>query len=147
MTEQQKRELSAVLKEKSLKVTKARLAVLAMLQDTDAPLSIENLRKNLTSTCDTVTLYRILQTFTEVGLIRAVNLEHGHAHYELADSDHHHLVCISCGKVAHLEDCEVPTISIVQLSQLGFATIDHHALEFFGVCNACNTNPKNALEC
>ncbi|MCL0059201.1 transcriptional repressor [Dehalococcoidia bacterium] len=46
------------------------------------------------------TVYRALQTFKKLGLIEELHFDEGHHHYEVKTSgEHHHLVCLSCGKV------------------------------------------------
>ncbi|MCL0057990.1 transcriptional repressor [Dehalococcoidales bacterium] len=46
------------------------------------------------------TVYRALQTFKKLGLVKELHLDEGHHHYEVNTSgEHHHLVCLSCGQV------------------------------------------------
>ncbi|MCL0098769.1 transcriptional repressor [Dehalococcoidia bacterium] len=46
------------------------------------------------------TVYRALQTFKKLGLINELHFDEGHHHYEVKTSgEHHHLVCLGCGKV------------------------------------------------
>ena len=46
------------------------------------------------------TVYRTLQKFKKVGLVEEVHFDEGHHHYELKpSSEHHHLVCLGCGRI------------------------------------------------
>jgi len=46
------------------------------------------------------TVYRTLQRFKELGLIEELHLDEGHHHYEMKPTtEHHHLVCLGCGRV------------------------------------------------
>jgi len=46
------------------------------------------------------TVYRALQTFKKLGLVDEVHFDEAHHHYEAKPpSEHHHLVCLSCGRV------------------------------------------------
>lgn len=46
------------------------------------------------------TVYRALQTFKKLGLIEELHFADAHHHYELKPSaEHHHLICLGCGKV------------------------------------------------
>ena len=46
------------------------------------------------------TVYRSLQMFKKLGLIEEVHFDETHHHYEVKpSSEHHHLVCLNCGKV------------------------------------------------
>lgn len=147
MTAQEKLEISTLIKSRGLKVTKNRVTVLHVLKSATSPLSIENIRKQIKNACDIVTLYRMFETFVETKLARKINLEHNHPHFEFGDEDHHHVSCIHCGKVAHLEHCEVTAPSSNELKSLGFGKLDHHSLEFFGVCENCLKNPKSQNAC
>ena len=46
------------------------------------------------------TVYRALQKFKELGLIDEVHFDEAHHHYEVKPAaEHHHLVCLGCGRV------------------------------------------------
>ena len=46
------------------------------------------------------TVYRTLQAFKRLGLIEEVHFDEAHHHYEVKPlSEHHHLVCLGCGKI------------------------------------------------
>ena len=46
------------------------------------------------------TVYRTLQTLKKLGLIEEVHFDETHHHYEIKPAtEHHHLVCLNCGRV------------------------------------------------
>ncbi len=46
------------------------------------------------------TVYRALQKFKKLGLVEEVHFDETHHHYEVKpSSEHHHLVCLGCGRV------------------------------------------------
>ena len=46
------------------------------------------------------TVYRTLQAFKKLGLIEEVHFDEAHHHYEVKpSSEHHHLVCLGCGRI------------------------------------------------
>ena len=46
------------------------------------------------------TVYRTLQLLKRLGLVEEVHFDEAHHHYEVKPSaEHHHLVCLGCGKV------------------------------------------------
>jgi Fe2+ or Zn2+ uptake regulation protein len=69
------------------------------------------------------------------------------ARYELAEDltqHHHHLICSNCGDVTDLtvparleSDLDHAAARIAR--RTGFA-IDHHRLDFVGVCSACTSD-------
>jgi len=50
------------------------------------------------------TVYRTLQTFKRLGLVEECHFDESHHHYEVKPStEHHHLVCLGCGKVIEFQ--------------------------------------------
>ena len=46
------------------------------------------------------TVYRTLRLFKKMGLVEEVHFDEAHHHYEVKPSaEHHHLVCLGCGRV------------------------------------------------
>ena len=46
------------------------------------------------------TVYRTLQMFKKLGLVEELHFDETHHHYEVSlSTEHHHLVCLGCGKV------------------------------------------------
>ena len=50
------------------------------------------------------TVYRTLQTFKKLGLVEELHFDDTHHHYEVKPSaEHHHLVCLGCGRVIEFQ--------------------------------------------
>ena len=50
------------------------------------------------------TVYRTLQMFKKLGLVEEVHFSDAHHHYEVKPSaEHHHLVCLGCGRVIEFQ--------------------------------------------
>jgi Fe2+ or Zn2+ uptake regulation protein len=87
-----------------------------------------------------VTVYRSLDALYKAQIVKRVNLEHDHAHFELAAGreHHHHAVCRNCG---YIENIEIPHAAKPELEALkqtkGFSMLDSYSLEFFGLCKKC----------
>jgi len=46
------------------------------------------------------TVYRTLQTMKKLGLVDEVHFDEDHHHYEVRPgAEHHHMVCLNCGRV------------------------------------------------
>lgn len=134
-------ESASLLRTAGLRATHGRILLLDALARIDAPASIPQLKKRLGKDApDDVTLYRALDALAAAGIVIRADLQHGHAHYELAAGrkHHHHAVCKNCGRV---EDIEVTHAAEPEREALrrtkGFASIDAYALEFFGLCMKC----------
>jgi Fe2+ or Zn2+ uptake regulation protein len=130
-----------VLKQHGLKATAARTAVLAAIAKSKAPLSVQAVVETLRGTADQATVYRALQTFSEKGIVRRVDLGQGHATFEMdGAAHHHHLVCVSCGAVEDVEDCDADAFAAQALKRSkSFARVSRHSLELFGECKDCAT--------
>ncbi len=128
-----------LLKDAGLKSTPERFAIINALTNSKKPLSVKELKERLASEAiDQATIYRTLQSLTQNNIVRTVNFQHDHNHYELvSEIHHHHLICQSCGKVVDVSKCDTSNIEN-EVKKLGnFAKINYHALEFFGICKTC----------
>ncbi|HJQ30334.1 MAG TPA: Fur family transcriptional regulator [Rubrobacter sp.] len=114
------------------KVTPQRLAVLEAIA-IEQHQRMEEIRARCPEV-GMVTVYRALDLFSELGLVRRLDLGDG-ARYELADDHHHHLICEECGTVAEFEQCPLDLQRLPQI-RFGFE-VRAHSLEVYGTCPAC----------
>ncbi|HAE68842.1 MULTISPECIES: Fur family transcriptional regulator [Sphingobacterium] len=130
-----------ILKRNSLKVTQPRLKVLEIISRKDSAISQPELEKLLGKDIDRVTLYRVLASFEEKGIIHKIFDLHGTATYAMcstncSEHDHHdqhvHFICRVCNSVYCLEDMTLPKVSI----PAGFS-LEAIAVNALGVCNHC----------
>ena len=129
--------IEAVLAEHGIKSTAHRSAVCKALDTYKKPVAAQELIKK--TGIDKVTVYRILQTFVDAGLVREIDLRQGKVLYELTNRpEHHHIVCTSCGHVEDVHECMFGALKKPVLKESGFAKITDHVMEFFGLCKACN---------
>ncbi len=129
-----------LLHKSGFKATPSRLAVLAIMQKSRKPMSAQNVVREINGTMDQATVYRIFKDLKSKGILRQVDLHHNHAHYELVDvSDHHHLICIHCGRIEDVNDCGIEEMqgSILRRTK-HFSEIKQHSLEFYGICRSCS---------
>jgi Fur family transcriptional regulator, ferric uptake regulator len=87
------------------------------------------------------TVYRALETLSELGLVRRVDAGTGSAAYEPVDPSgdhHHHVVCDRCGEVAPFAD-EALERTIEQLSRRLGREIESHEVVLRGSCAACRS--------
>ncbi|MCA9375981.1 MAG: transcriptional repressor [Candidatus Doudnabacteria bacterium] len=135
-----------VLDEQRVRITPIRRAVLQVLVDHDEPLRVEDVYRLLGNTkADLVTVYRTLELFSKLGLVRPVRFHEDSARYELSAptrEHHHHFVCTACGKILDVEACLPETISNKVATEHG-VEVTGHMLEFFGLCADCKTMPAS----
>ena len=109
MIEEQLKEFRKLLKERGLKTTSQRMAILrVLLSQPECHLTAEeiyDLVKKDWPDIGLATVYRNIQLLSEMNLIDKLNLDDGYVRYEIGDQDqkshhhHHHMICVSCGKV------------------------------------------------
>lgn len=129
-----------LLRNSGLRATAGRVQLLKILSREKRPVTIDHIASKLTGALDTVTLYRALEALKAARIVERVDLQHGHAHYELLIDrpHHHHAVCRSCGMI---EDIEIPHVlqpeKEAERRAKKFSVIDAYTLEFFGQCVHC----------
>jgi Fe2+ or Zn2+ uptake regulation protein len=129
------------LQKADLKVTGARLAVLGYLGQTSKPLDADAIFNHLKAEhdkVDMVTVYRILESFRQKGLITRLEFQEGKFRYEMAGDEHHHLICEQCGGIEDMSDCNITDLEKEITVKKGFV-VKRHALEFFGTCTLCQS--------
>jgi Fe2+ or Zn2+ uptake regulation protein len=134
--------LYETIQKTSLKVTPARVAVLRAFTRKLQPLSAETLIHKLRKAdVDNVTIYRTLNIFEKVGIIRRVDLRKDSICFELASHHHHHFVCTGCGDIEKINKCNLQSLVKKSLRQAKkFASVDTHSFELFGLCKICAEN-------
>jgi Fe2+ or Zn2+ uptake regulation protein len=125
------------LRRAGLRGTKQRIKLLALLRAASAPIAVEELVRKGRGEFDTATAYRILDALVDAKLAARPSLAKGRAQYEATGDHHHHAVCRSCDRVVDVEACLPSALDERVRRAAGFALIDDHALEFFGLCNLC----------
>ena len=88
------------------------------------------------------TVYRTLQTLKKLGLVEELHFDEAHHHYEVKpSSEHHHLVCISCGKVVEFK-CQLSQEMKENVSrEKGFEVTDVE-VHMKGYCSKCRQRRK-----
>jgi Fe2+ or Zn2+ uptake regulation protein len=131
---------AATLRRAGLRVTASRLAVLTAL-GTSAPHSnidavVSAVREHL-GDGSVQTVYNVLRTLTEVGLVRRIEPAGRPGLYELRVGDnHHHIVCRRCDSIADV-DCAVGDAPCLTAAADAGYEIDEAEVIFWGRCPKC----------
>lgn len=135
-------ELEQVLNKASLRITKARLFVLAQLTASKWALAHKELEESAPKELDRVTIYRTLNTFEELGLIHKILNEDGTAHFAMCahtcshshhQDNHVHFHCSTCKKIYCLDDYNLNGVKVPS----GFAVASSD-LRMDGLCSTCS---------
>ncbi len=129
------------LRERGLKVTPQRRAILEALRNLDQSATAlevwDQVRRSFPDmSLDTV--YRNLNMLTDIGMIGIVNLRGGEAsRFEMERGrHHHHLICLKCGDTVCLEFCPIDEHDVAAAEQHGYKVVGH-AVELYGYCPGC----------
>ncbi|TYP97643.1 Fur family ferric uptake transcriptional regulator [Sphingobacterium allocomposti] len=145
-TLQKSRDFGKLLRENGLKVTPHRLRVLTEITQKDAAISQPDLEKIVGKDIDRVTLYRILSSFEEKGIVHKIFDLHGTATYAICTADctenHHHdqhvhFICSVCNSVYCLDEVSLPKIGLPP-----DFTLHAIALNAVGLCAHCQKAQK-----
>ncbi|MEZ0208633.1 MAG: Fur family transcriptional regulator [Candidatus Paceibacterota bacterium] len=136
-----KEELTNLIKGAGLRVTDHRLLLLETVAKVKQPVTVyelvEDVRKK--ENIDQATVYRNLSSLHEAGLLRRLDFNHGHAHYELETGRaSHQLVCSNCETIEKIEGISIDDIvkKMVRKSKK-FKQTTTHSMEIYGLCKTC----------
>lgn len=125
--------------------TTARKAILDILTHSHEPKTVKDLIAKLSYQAievDRTTVFRIMNAFTDRGIVRKLEFTEGNFRYELLSLPHHyHIVCTRCATIQDVQGCDVNAIEKETARKYKFV-ITHHRLDFFGLCEKCASLPS-----
>ena len=87
-------------------------------------------------------VFRTLDLFCQLGILRPIYHEGGGARYVLMpDGHHHHVVCLNCHCTIEFEDCALDGLAHQLETRLKVQLLGH-LLEFYGYCEQCSSLPN-----
>lgn len=131
-----------LLAEHQLRITQSRKAVIDFFLTNRHALTQPDLEKELEGICDRVTIYRILDSFIEHGILHKVPDLEGTQKYALCDScsnhhhhdDHLHFKCMKCQRTECLDEIPMPSVKIPQNYQ-----VSEWNMLLQGTCAECSS--------
>ena len=87
------------------------------------------------------TVYRVLDTLVRMGVINRISHPGAAARFDAKVHQHHHLVCLQCGKIIDLEDQRLNELALPTVATQGYR-IDEFHIHFRGTCPACLKKQK-----
>ena len=126
-----------LLREKNLKVTPQRLAIVEELYKM-GHLNIDELFKSIKIKFPSIslaTVYKNINAMFDVSFVQEIKIPNQKSKYELTKAKHSHLVCSKCGKV---QDVTLDLDSIIdEASQKSHFDISGEAVVLSGIRPAC----------
>ena len=132
---------AAWLRERGLRATHARMAIVCLLDASSVPLTLADIHAKVRAEgCDFATVFRFISILEQKELVQRVAWIDGTTRHEIKARDghhhHHYLICRTCHKVEPLDECVVERFEDQIAKERGYAGISH-SLQLSGVCPAC----------
>lgn len=137
---------TAILKDKKLKITPQRIAILEELHK-KGHLSIDEIFNGIKSKVPSVslaTVYKNILSLQSIDVIKSVKTPTQRQKYEINKKPHIHLFCKICEK---LEDFEIDTSSFQDYCRQisGYQSIEESSILLTGVCKDCSKLTSQAI--
>ena len=134
-------ELLEMLHDAGLRVTPHRFLVFSIVSKSRSPLTVQTIvdKARKKEDIDQATVYRNLLSLNNAGLLRRLDFNHGHAHYELDRGDSsHQLVCTNCETIEKIEGISLDEVikKMVKKSRK-FKSTTTSSIEIYGFCKNC----------
>jgi Fur family ferric uptake transcriptional regulator len=130
----------AIMRERGLRVSAARRLVLEALLASDGPMSAEQIADGIggrVPSSDIASVYRNLQAFHDIGLVRHVHLGHGPGLHALAMAgEREYLTCERCADYRAVVPGELDAVRTLIERDFGYrASFTHFPI--VGLCASC----------
>lgn len=133
-------EVISHLKEKGIRMTETRKAVIAYLISSHEHPSAEKIYQDLKSSFPSMslaTVYNNLKVLIEEGFVEEIKISNDNTTYfDFMGHEHLNIVCESCGKIADFEDGDIPDLKREAERQTGYQVTKTQVL-MYGICPAC----------
>jgi Fur family peroxide stress response transcriptional regulator len=134
----------ALCRGQGVRVTPQRMAVYkALSEDTAHPSAdrlFERLRRQM-PTLSLMTVYRILESLEELGVVRRVSTPGGVSRFDANVEPHQHLVCRRCGRMSDHHSHGLSGVELPSGKMGGFLP-EEIDIRIVGLCVACQRPPR-----
>jgi len=136
-----------VVRSEGLRLSATRRMVLQALFAADGPLTAERIATGLDGRfppLEVASVYRNLETFESIGLVRHVHLGHGAGRYALTRAgEREYVLCEACGDARALPPAELDDVRAAVRAATGLdARFSHFPI--VGVCATCREEGRRA---
>lgn len=127
------------LKEKGIRITPQRHAILEFLIETSSHPTADEIYRKLEGNfpnMSVATVYNNLRVLKETGLVKELTYGDASSRYDFTIEAHYHAICEKCGKIVDFDYSGLQEIERIAEEKLGFK-INHHRMELYGGCPDC----------
>lgn len=130
---------ATLLKDNELKATFQRMNILNIIEKR-GHISVEDIYDEVIKIHPSIslaTIYKNIILMMEKGVLVEVPIAGSKAKYELAKTDHIHLVCTECGSVEDQECMEATDKVLHELTNKEHFILNKRQINLYGVCSSC----------
>ena len=141
--------IKELLAEKEYRFTPQREAILhVIMEHQDSHLTADEIHRKTREAHPEIgiaTVYRTLEIFESLGIIRRLQFSEERALYEFNPGYHrhyhHHLICLGCGGISEFDEDLLDDIEAAVTRRTGFFIVDH-SLAIYGYCKTCRREQR-----
>lgn len=135
-------DILAILRQRDLRITPQRIAILRAFLHSDQHPSVEQVYGEIRTDFPTIslaTVYKTVNLLKELGEILEIGLTDGRNRYDgNKPYSHPHLICTACNRIIDPEISLLDQLTTEVAKATGYR-ITSHQVELFGICPACQT--------
>lgn len=108
-------------------------------------LNISEIQKDLSNEIGLTTIYRIINSLVQKGIVSKIPLENSQGFcYQYNSekehcSNHYHLICEKCNKTIHIENDNIKKV-LKEIENENQFKINNNRIVFYGLCDKCMEN-------
>ena len=108
-------------------------------------LNISKIQKDLSNEIGLTTIYRIINSLVQKGIVNKIPLENSQGFcYQYNSekehcSNHYHLICEKCNKTIHIENDNIEKV-LKEIENENQFKINNNRIVFYGLCDKCMEN-------
>ncbi len=130
-----------ILKSHDIKKTPGRIAIVKALQESEHPLSENEIKIQMEEMYDRITFYRNMQVLTSAGIVHKIVIDNTIIKYGLSccgqehrhQNEHAHFYCEKCHSVVCLKEVRIPDYQLPS----GYKLFDSDII-IKGACEKCS---------
>ena len=141
-------DIGSALRSRGFRVTPQRRAIYELLEEHGGHISADelySLARTRQLRVSLSTVYRALDLFQKLGLVRALRVGDQHLYEIKKEEEHHHLICLGCGKVIEFR-CEHCGELFKVLAKRYDFQVTGSRVQLLGYCSECRRKAKGKEE-
>jgi Fur family peroxide stress response transcriptional regulator len=135
-------EIAETIRKSGHRATSQRIIVYEALWKAGSHPNVSDIHRYASKTDPTIslaTVYKNLQLFSEIGLVREIGVHDGSARYDPDVGFHINLYCVKCGKIEDYDCVSFEEIAPNLNQKMGFEVFSHN-FEVRGLCSDCQNH-------